>query len=302
MTNPTEKRAPVQGYPGGIPWAIHLEAYEVYCKRWGAQPALIDLEGRNCRGGFSTGELDDFIPGWRDRVAEFGLLKTKVAEQAARLDDYATEINRLRNVIQAACSGGLEHMIDRWEQLFPDAPTPTVATRAKTADLQGLRDVLLNSGPVVRDEDGYWCSLALPHCDENVDYAKLLAVFGLETAIVDAESQMDFDAHEAMCEAGGCNAWTPTPPEGDGWVMVSLHDTEDGAVAFYVRPAAPAKKPRPIGVEAVAVVRPGGEDGPTLHWLLEGGIHAAAEGGEAVLVIAGAPITDDDGHGYVYRA
>ncbi len=31
MTNQTEKRAPVQGYPGGIPWAIHLEAYEVYC-------------------------------------------------------------------------------------------------------------------------------------------------------------------------------------------------------------------------------------------------------------------------------
>lgn len=78
MTTPTEKRAPVQGYPGGIPWAIHLEAYEVYCKRWGAQPALIDLEGRNCRGGFSTGELDDFIPGWRDRVAEFGLLKSSV--------------------------------------------------------------------------------------------------------------------------------------------------------------------------------------------------------------------------------
>ena len=79
MTTPdSEKRAPVQGYPGGIPWAIHLEAYEVYCKRWGAQPALIDLEGRNCRGGFGTRELDDFIPGWRDRVSEFGKLKSSV--------------------------------------------------------------------------------------------------------------------------------------------------------------------------------------------------------------------------------
>jgi hypothetical protein len=86
MTNTTEKRAPVQGYPGGIPWAIHLEAYEVYCKRWGAQPALIDLEGRNCRGGFSTGELDQFIPGWRDRVAEFGLLKTEVVQLRAEVE------------------------------------------------------------------------------------------------------------------------------------------------------------------------------------------------------------------------
>lgn len=97
MTEPTDKRAPVQGYPGGIPWAIHLEAYEVYCKRWGAQPALIDLEGRNCRGGFSTGELDEFIPGWRDRVAEFGLLKTEVAR-------LRTRVTELEDLLRAACA------------------------------------------------------------------------------------------------------------------------------------------------------------------------------------------------------
>lgn len=42
------------------------------------------------------------------------------------LDDYATEINRLRNVIQAACLGGTDMMIERWKALFPDAPVPTV--------------------------------------------------------------------------------------------------------------------------------------------------------------------------------
>jgi len=60
------KRAPVQGFSAGIPWAMHLEAYDAYSKKWAPQPALIDLEGKNCRGGFSIGELDDFIPGWRD--------------------------------------------------------------------------------------------------------------------------------------------------------------------------------------------------------------------------------------------
>jgi hypothetical protein len=60
------RRAPVQDYDGTIPWALHLEAYEVYCKRYRPQPRLI--EG-NCRGGFSAGELDDFIPGWRARVS-----------------------------------------------------------------------------------------------------------------------------------------------------------------------------------------------------------------------------------------
>lgn len=65
----TDKRAPVQGHPDGIPWELHLEAYAVYCKKWAPQPAMVDLEGRNCRGGFSVGELDQFVPDWRARAA-----------------------------------------------------------------------------------------------------------------------------------------------------------------------------------------------------------------------------------------
>jgi len=61
--------APVQGFAPGIPWEMHMRAYAVYCERYGEQPALIDLKGRNCRGGFGTDELDDFIPGWREELA-----------------------------------------------------------------------------------------------------------------------------------------------------------------------------------------------------------------------------------------
>jgi hypothetical protein len=75
-----EKIAPVQGYVQGIPWSLHLEAYNAYCARWSPQPALIDLEGRGCRGGFHVSELDEFVPGWRDRVCEIGQLKARVAE------------------------------------------------------------------------------------------------------------------------------------------------------------------------------------------------------------------------------
>jgi hypothetical protein len=59
------RRAPVQRYAPGIPWSLHLEAYAAYCKKYGPQEELI--KGW-CRGGFDTGELDMFIPGWRDRV------------------------------------------------------------------------------------------------------------------------------------------------------------------------------------------------------------------------------------------
>lgn len=175
MTTDTEKRAPVQGYPGGIPWAIHLEAYEVYCKRWGAQPALIDLEGRNCRGGFSTGELDDFIPGWRDRVAEFGLLKAEVSKLRTTADDYAVEINRLRNVVQAACTGGLDHMIERWKVLFPDAPVPSV----QAAPTQAARDVLAERQRQISVEG--W---TLEHDDEHGrgEMARAAACYALHAA------------------------------------------------------------------------------------------------------------------------
>lgn len=65
------------------------------------------------------------------QVAEVTPLYTHPAPQPqqelqTRLDDYATEINRLRNVIQAACLGGTDYMIERWKHLFPDAPVPTV--------------------------------------------------------------------------------------------------------------------------------------------------------------------------------
>lgn len=56
---------------------VTLRAYEVYCAIWGPQPAMIDLAGRNCRGGFSTGELIAYLyahsfpkEGWSMRVDE----------------------------------------------------------------------------------------------------------------------------------------------------------------------------------------------------------------------------------------
>lgn len=57
---------------------------------------------------------------------------------------YATEINRLRNVIQAACTAGTDHMIERWKVLFPDAPVPSVQPTVESRDAaryRWLRDV-----------------------------------------------------------------------------------------------------------------------------------------------------------------
>ena len=83
------RRAPVQGYSAGIPWEMHLRAYDVYCKRFCPQEALIT---GGCRGGFGVCELDEFIPGWREELSELVKLRTdlasarKVIERVAELE------------------------------------------------------------------------------------------------------------------------------------------------------------------------------------------------------------------------
>ena len=90
-----QKTAPVQGWPAGIPWSLHLEAYAVYSKKYGPQPALIDLEGRGCRGGFGTRELDDFIPGWRERASEIAMLRREVERLEAANAELLEALNWL---------------------------------------------------------------------------------------------------------------------------------------------------------------------------------------------------------------
>lgn len=63
--------------PAKVPESVYMRAYEVYCALYGEQPAMLDLEGRNCRGGFGSGELVAFLYArafpkaeWRQRVEE----------------------------------------------------------------------------------------------------------------------------------------------------------------------------------------------------------------------------------------
>lgn len=102
MPSPAEelsmiKRAPVQGWAAGIPWDLHLEAYSVYCKKYGPQKALI--EGW-CRGGFATEELDVFIPGWRERSSHLARLDAAVSEAIAYIaGDGTPESTRVLKIL-----------------------------------------------------------------------------------------------------------------------------------------------------------------------------------------------------------
>ncbi len=61
--------APVKEFKPGIPWSLHLEAYEAHCLRYKTNPDLLDLENKNCMGGFTPHQLDFYIPDWRSRLS-----------------------------------------------------------------------------------------------------------------------------------------------------------------------------------------------------------------------------------------
>ena len=62
----------VKPHPTHIPWHIAELAYSVYSARYGTSQSLERLADR---GGFGPEEMDMFLPDWRERCDENGLLR-----------------------------------------------------------------------------------------------------------------------------------------------------------------------------------------------------------------------------------
>lgn len=110
--------------------------------------------------------------------------------------------------------------------------------------LEGLRDNLLTPIEIIRDEDGYFYHPALPLTDENVSLKKFLGAFGIETDFVSMEDDCTDEALLESVSDGGCAAWKPSPPTGDGWMLLAIYDTEEGIVAMFAREAPTTILPR----------------------------------------------------------
>lgn len=78
----SDQRAPVQGFSAGIPWSLHLRAWDAYAKKYGRSQTAERLAER---GGFGTCELDVFVPGWLDEVSEITRLQEALAAAEARI-------------------------------------------------------------------------------------------------------------------------------------------------------------------------------------------------------------------------
>lgn len=99
-----------------------------------------------------------------------------------------------------------------------------------------------------RDADGYTDHPQLwderwfdgkPEDEAPLNIAAFTAA-GLECAWVAREDQ-DPEGVQANEDADsfGCARWTPRAPDGEGWRLVSVYNTEDGDAAFFVRDIAP---------------------------------------------------------------
>lgn len=157
-----------------------------------------------------------------------------------RMADPAAGISRelLGKIVDEAFGGSIEDTTpieDIYRIVVRDVP------RRLTPNLENLQDRLLAPTSIERDDIGHWYHPHLPDCDEGVHYGDLLAVFGMEVATVAMEGDATEEVAERYFEQGGpdCSDWTPTPPEGEGWTLLAIFDTEDGPHAMFARKAPP---------------------------------------------------------------
>lgn len=93
-----------------------------------------------------------------------------------------------------------------------------------------------------RDEWGSWEHPDyIPDLEEGalrVEFDVWLEVNGVECFARLMEDDLEPGSPEAIAWESldcGCSAWNPQPPEGESWFLVSVHDTENGPSAVWLR-------------------------------------------------------------------
>ncbi|AUX72451.1 hypothetical protein [Erwinia pyrifoliae] len=97
--------------------------------------------------------------------------------------------------------------------------------------------------PVERDEDGYWThpDLFVPANGMEFGAPGEFESWKSVNRVTGHLQWMESDATEEQKAAyesgdGDVSQWKPTSPEGGGWFIASIYDTEDGPVCYWLRP------------------------------------------------------------------
>src|SRR5690606_25065389 len=91
------------------------------------------------------------------------------------------------------------------------------------------------------DQNGWRCHPDLPQFEEGQeqDFGKYLRQQGLRYALHSLENDTSPENDKIATDyfehgSSDFSGWNPLPPQGDGWFLISIHDTEDGPVAMWV--------------------------------------------------------------------
>ncbi|MCC0381001.1 hypothetical protein FA341_33510 [Pseudomonas aeruginosa] len=105
---------------------------------------------------------------------------------------------------------------------------------------------------VERDQFGFWTHPNYPDLADNCSSSEaqeILRRLGLELQNVFMESDAP-RLYDSARSDQRYSEWIPTRPEGAGWFVLSIHDTDNGPVCQYVRPL--GEHLSPIGLDAAA--------------------------------------------------
>lgn len=91
-----------------------------------------------------------------------------------------------------------------------------------------------------RDRDGYWTHPDVPDIETTEQFNVWQAEQGFQCSVVmlDGDDGVGSeDAQKRYFEDGDTDilVWQPSRPEGEGWFIASIHDTEDGPACLWIR-------------------------------------------------------------------
>lgn len=111
--------------------------------------------------------------------------------------------------------------------------------------VEHMEAITVGTGPavVVQDADGFWAHPATPQFEESTPYSECMDWYSKQGLEVKGHyMEGDSDDLTARWDDGDLSAvadWQPSVPEGEGWYLWSIFDTEDGPYCEFARRAAP---------------------------------------------------------------
>lgn len=183
-------------------------------------------------------------------------MQLSIIDLTTNLSAATLSINNVSEALGLSGDGAFSHQVIT---KFTDLQADNETLRAMVQELTAQRDSMapgdtkaakmgnekITPLTIKRDENGYWTHPAYDaYCDgreyiPNSEYDRWLKEIGMELEIICLEYDDESPTQLRYFELGypGVREWEPSMPDGEGWFIVSIHDTDDGPVCIWMREA-----------------------------------------------------------------